>query len=135
MKQKVERMNKTKKRISLNAIIRVIAIFVIGIGLVLGLIFSSTKFADSYTLGQDFTKSYQAWVGVYNSKVDARTDGQPNGDAAAAADILASRLNPLGSKDIRISQGGANYLQVTAPIEHTTMPVNSKIIFVVVGLF
>jgi SecD/SecF fusion protein len=116
MKQKVERMNKTKKRISLNAIIRVIAIFVIGIGLVLGLIFSSTKFADSYTLGQDFTKSYQAWVGVYNSKVDARTDGQPNGDAAAAADILASRLNPLGSKDIRISQGGANYLQVTAPI-------------------
>lgn len=108
---------KTKKPISLKQIARIIAVVLIGIALIIGIFFSSSSFADNYKLGQDFSDKYQAYVGVYNSKADERpnNDNQPNGDAKEGAKILATRLNPLGMKDIRITQAGANYLQVSAP--------------------
>jgi SecD/SecF fusion protein len=104
-----------KKKFSLKQIARLITIILIGIVLVIGIIFSSSSFADNYILGQDFSDKYQAWVGVFNSKGEERPndDNQPNGDAEAGAKILATRLNPLGMKDIRVSQAGKNYLQVT----------------------
>ncbi|AHI53747.1 bifunctional preprotein translocase subunit SecD/SecF [Spiroplasma sabaudiense Ar-1343] len=106
-----------KSKTSKKNFFRFFTVILITLAMVFGVFLSSASINESIKLGKDFSGSFVATVGVFdNSKNNSESSGSlPNGDAAAAAEILSSKIDPMGNQQINVRVAGKNYLRVSAP--------------------